>query len=387
MPDPSHFHANFQRGVLLLNQGRPREALPFFQAAVAANPDAPHGYAELARCWNEIPKERHKSIGAIDRAIALAPNESFYRGRKAWYLVCQMRFHAALLAAQEGLALNPTCPQSLNGLANAHTKLGQWRKAEEDCRRILALDPNDVPGLNLLAQALRHQGRFKESRQAVAQLLALTPNNAFGQANAGYAALAAGDHLRANEHFLNSLRLDPHFDLARRGLLQSLRARIWIIRVNMRISSFVRREPSGGELFYLVSVGLLTLLAVIVVNRVLNWIHPDAGTLFGGFLILLLMVFFVSVLFWVYFSVVVGIFGNFLLLFDPLGRHALTRQEKIRAVMPAVWSALCAGFIIYSGGFLVAAVLVALLLLVAATIQIPLFYDRWQRRRLEESEP
>jgi Tfp pilus assembly protein PilF len=384
--EADHFYANIRRGVLLLESGRAREALPFLQAAIAANPDSPHGYAELARCYNEIPSERYKSIAAIDRAIALEPYSSFFLGRKAWFLVCLMRFRAALAAAQQGLAINPNCAQSLNGLANAYTKLGQWRKAEEVCRRILAHDPNDVPGLNLLAQALRHQGRYKETREVVAQLLANVPNDSFGQANAGYAALAAGDHLRANEHFLASLRMDPHFDLARRGLLQSLRARIWIIRLNMRIGSFVRYQPSGRELLYLVAGVVLAVLAVIGLYKMLNWIHPVTGALFGGFLIFLFSFGVLGLAFWMWFSIVVGIFGNFLLLFDPLGRHALNRTEKARAIMAILWFGACVSLALFTGGGVIVVVLVALLLLVAVTVQIPLLYDRWLRRRLEKTD-
>ncbi len=385
MSDPSHYHANLQRGSLLLNNNRPREALPFIQAAIAANPDAPHAYAELARCWNAIPAERHKSIGAIDRAIALAPNSSFYHGCKAWYLVCLMRYQGALKAARDGLALNPNCPQSLNGLANAHTKLNQWKKAEETCRRILANDPNDVPGLNLLAQALRHQGRWKETREAVAHLLAHTPNNAFGQANAGYAALAAGDHLRANDHFLASLRMDPHFDLARRGLLQSLRARIWIVRINLRLSSLVRRQPSRREGLFLVCGFLGTLLALAGIDVGLNAIHSGAGTVFCGFLVTLLLVVFILAVLWIYFSIVVGIFGNVLLLFDPLGRHALNRQEKTRAVINGVFFAGLVTLFMCTAWPLALAMIV-LFFVLAFTTQYPLLRDRWLRRRLEKSE-
>jgi tetratricopeptide (TPR) repeat protein len=383
--DPSHFQANLQRGALLLNQRRPNDALPFLQAAIAANPDAPQGYAELARCWNEMPKERWKSIGAIDRAIALAPGNSFYHGRKGWFLVCLLRYRGALLAAQDGLALNPHCPQSLNAQANAYTKLAQWKKAEQACRRILADDPNDTPGLNLLAQALRRQGRWKESREVVAHLLANTPNNAFGQANAGYAALAAGDHLRANEHFLNSLRMDPHFDLARRGLLQSLRARIWTVRINMRAVTYMRQPSSPKRVLFWVLLFVGGVLALGGVTRGLDWIHPHAGGAFLDFLGSLLGMASVGLLLWIYLSGIVAMLGNFLLLFDPLGRNALTRPEKRRAVLPAVLSGLAMGVFAVTGLWIEAVILIALFLVLAGTIQYPLLRDRWQRRRLEKS--
>jgi tetratricopeptide (TPR) repeat protein len=377
VPEPDHYHANLQRGSLLLGQNRPREALPFLQGAVAANPDAPEAYAELARCYNALPAERARTIPAINRAIALAPNSSRYFGLKGWYLVCQMSFHPALRAAQQGLSLDPTCPQSLNALANAYTKLGQWN-AEAACRRILELNPYDPPGLNLLAQALRHQGRWKETRETVARLLANMPNNAFGQANAGYAALAAGDHLRANEHFRESLRMDPHFDLARRGLLQSLRARIWIIRTNMRIHAFLRRPIT--LLNVTVYIGCIMLFCGLVILCA-----ALEGTLWGKVLGYVAACAFFGLLLYIYLSALVGLLGNFLLLFDPLGRHALNRDEKMKASLPAI-----AFFVIVLSLFIgkawpLGVALIIFFALMAFTIQFPLLKDRWLRRREKQS--
>ncbi len=386
VPDPSHFHANLQRGSLLLNQNRPREALPFLQAAIAANPDAPQGYAELARCWNAIPGERHKSISAINRAIGLAPNSSFYLGCKAWYLVCLLRFHSALNVAQEGIALNPTCPQSLNSLANAYTKLNRWKKAEETCRRILALDPNDVPGLNLLAQALRHQGRWKETRQVVAHLLANTPNNAFGQANAGYAALAAGDHLRANEHFLSSLRMDPHFDLARRGLLQSLRARIWITRFNMRLVGFLNRCTASMPSIVTYLCISLVAFSLFIFGCVLDYLQIHGERNLSQTLGLITCSVLVGFFIYIYFSGLIFVAGNFFLMFDRLGQHALTTREKIRATLPIVALGMMEALMLACGAWQFALGFAAFFGVLAFPIQFPPPRDRLLRPRLETAE-
>lgn len=383
MPDPDAFHPNLRRGILLREQNRPKEAVPFIQAAIAANPDAPEGYAELANCLIKLPSECSKSIRAIDRAISLDPTNSYYFGRKGWFFVCLGQFHAARKAAEKGLTLNPTCIHSLNALANAYTKLKQWKKAEAICHRILALDPNDAPALNLLAQALRHMGRWKESRAVVHQLLALLPNNAFGQMNAGYGALAAGDHLRANEHFLESLRLDPHFDLARHGLLKSLRARIWIIRFNIYVGSFFTSIAQRPATFLnlsatvLVFIGSITLLAYA--SQFLNSFYPNAGTLVFGIPI-------IGVILYLYLSAIVGLLGNFLLLFDPLGRHALTGQEKAKACVPAVAYLFLIFYLVANAAWIFALILTASLTLLAFTIQFPLLKDRWLRRRLKPSD-
>ena len=378
MTEPDHYHANLQRGSLLLDQDRPKEALPFLQAAIAANPHAAYGYAELARCWNEIPAQRGKAIGAIDRSIALEPNASYFYGRKGWFLVCLMKYRAAMTAAKQGLAINPTCPTSLNALANAHTKLNRWKKAEEVCRQILALNPYDAPGLNLLAQALRHQGKWKETREVVARLLADMPNNAFGHANAGFAALAACDHLRANEHFLTSLQMNPHFDLARRGLIQSLRARIWILRFNTRMICAINRPATFLNIVAGLAIVAVLFGLILGASILLDSFFPQKkGSLVG--------VLFMLPLLYLYLSGLVGLLGNFLLMFDPLGRHALTRQEKAKALVPAIAFLVVVFYLLAHHAWPIAAGLVAFFLLLALTIQFPLIRDRWQRRHEHEA--
>jgi tetratricopeptide (TPR) repeat protein len=383
MPEPDAFQANLQRGSILLGQNRYREALPYFQAAIAANPDSPVGYAELARCWNEIPAERHKAIKAIDRAISLAPTSSYYYGFKSWILVCQMRNGAAIQAASKGIALDPNCLLSLNGLANAYTRRQQWKKAEAYCLRILELSPNDNAALNLLAQALRRMGRWKECRAVVTQILAAEPEDAFGQTNAGYGALSVGDHLRANDHFLQALRMNPQFDTARRGLLASLRARIWVIRFNSRVAclmSGVLSRPAtflNLSLFVLGFIGFVCVLAGV--GQLLNNIYPNGGVLvlgcvFGVFLLYL------------YLSALVFLMGNFLLLFDPLGRHALSLEEKLKASLPAFVFGLAIVLLCMNQGWALALVLLFSFGLLAFTIQYPLIKDRRQRRREAQAE-
>jgi Tfp pilus assembly protein PilF len=379
VPEPTPFFANLQRGSLLLDQNRPKDALPFFQAAIAANPDHPEGYAGLARCYNQIPALRSKSIGAINRAIALVPANSRYFGLKGWFLVCLASYRQAYNAAQQGLAINPTCYQSLNSLANAHTKLGQWKKAEAACLRVLALNPSDGPGLNLLAQALRHQGRWKEAREVVARILAQMPNNAFGHANAGFAALAAGDHLRANEHFLESLRLNPHFDLARRGLLSSLRARNWIIRFNMRYLSWVRRPLTPGYAAAVVGT-IFVFVTLVCLFAALS--DTFVGKI-GGYALAYL---FAGCLCYLYLSALIGLLSNFLLLFDPVGRHALTLKEKTRALGTGLIFFFAIVVLIANQVWFAVAGLILTFFLIALSIQFPLLKDRWLRRREQASD-
>ncbi len=369
------YEANLQRGILLMQQRRPQDAIKFLEQAIAEDPDQPQAYAELAHCWNVLPNHGPKAIRAIDRAISLVPTESFYFGRKAWILVCQNRHRLALKVAEQGLALNPVCPVSLNAQANAYTMLNRWKEAEQACLRMLEIYPEDEAALNLLAQAQRHLGRLKESRETVARLLALQPNDAFGQANAGYGALAVGDHQRANEHFLESLRLDPHSDHARRGLLESLRTRIWILSLNRWLISFVHRPATFGNVTMFVFVFLLGMTVLVYVSKWMNAWWPMAGLIVFGIPV-------ACVLFYVYLSGFVAVMGSFLLLFDPLGRHALTTQEKLKACIPPVFfigvevTMVQAGY----GGQMLAILLGVLFVVAALVIEAPVMIERWRHR-------
>lgn len=359
-PNPG-YAANIQRGILLRNQRRYKEAAEFLCQAIETEPGKSMAYAELALCYNDWGGHGQKALDAINRAIALDPTNAQYHGLKGWILVCQNRYPAALRAATAGVELDPLNIMALNAQANAYTKLRNWKEAEASARRVLALNPNNAPALNLLAQALRLQGRGRESREVVARILALLPNNAFGHMNAGYAAMEVGDHLRANEHFLTSLQMNPHSDLARKGLLHSLRARVWIYRWHFRMATFLRRPATFGRILLLIVViaGLGSLAGF------LQEYHRGWGSWLG---ILWLM--------FVYMNLFSRLTGNVFLLADPVGRHALTRQEKTAAYFFAVLLGCILAISFQARAWSILGVISAILALFALSIYYPGIKDR-----------
>ena len=361
-PNPG-YAANLQRGILLRGQRRYKEASEFLGQAIVAEPDKPMAYAELALCYNDWGGRGKKSLDAINRAIALSPTTAHYHGLKGWILVCQRDYRAALRTATEGVHINPVDIMALNAQANAYTKMGKWREAEASARRILALNPNDAPALNLLAQALRMLGRGRESREVVSRILALLPNNGFGHMNAGYAAMEVGDHLRANEHFLTSLRMNPHSNLARQGLLHSLRARVWIYRWHFRFATFLRRPATFLRFLLLVVIiaGFGTLAALLEAYH-RGW----AGSL--GILWVML----------IYMNLFSRLTGNIFLLFDPVGRFALTHREKIFACFFALFLVGALAALFQAKNWTFFGVIAFILTVFAFSIYYPQIKDRWQ---------
>jgi tetratricopeptide (TPR) repeat protein len=368
MSEPAFYNSNLLRGFLLRNQRRYDEAAGFFGKAIEHDPEKAPAYAGLAACLNDAGRQT-KALEAIDRAIAIEPMNAEFLGLKGWIFVCQGRYGRALEVANRAVEIDPVSIAGLNAQANAYTLLKNWKQAEVVTRKILALNANDAPALNLLAQSLRLQGRGRESREVVERILALLPNNAFGHMNAGYAALQVGDHLRANEHFLSSLRKDPHSDLARKGLLHSLRARVWIYRLHLRYAMFVREPASFLKIALIVGF----IVGVLLIRSLLEWCHQGLGSF-------ALLVFWVCLIYLNFFS---RITGNIFLCFDPVGRHALTRRDKIVSALLALVLAAILGLSFYFQLWVFFVIILAFLGTFAFSILYPQALDRWRQRKQE----
>jgi hypothetical protein len=78
--------------------------------------------------------------------------------------------------------------------------------------------------------------------------------------------------------------------------------------------------------------------------------------------------------------------SHFLLLFDPIGRHALRREEKMKAFLPPVLFFVVIAILLAAHAWSVAVGIVLFFGLLAFSIQYPLLRDRWQQRRARESE-
>jgi tetratricopeptide (TPR) repeat protein len=224
---------------------------------------------------------------------------------------------------------------------------------------MLELDAQDTGALNLLAQAMRFQNRNKESREVIRQILARVPEDAFGQTNAGFEALNSGDHERAHGHFVNALRINPHSDNARRGLLQAMRARMWFYRVNLKLLDFfgaIKRKP--------IVLRLIFILLFVASGGVFIFVW----------------------LFYLLLSFTLQPLSNLFLLLDPVGRRALLPLERNRAIL--VLSAIVTLFVLLalSKLFLIDLVLTGYVGLFALGVYVPRWIAARKNRREENPD-
>ena len=173
-----------------------KEAITYFQKAVAIQPDFAPGYAALANALSE--QAYSGSVGA---------SESFIPAKRA---------------ALKALALDPQ-------LAEAHAALGRilyryewnWAGSEQEYRQALSLNPNDAQTRIAYATLLRLLHRDADANAETERMRAIHPFFS-GSADAtlakGLRYLKAGDYPKAIAEMRKAVQMDPtvprlHFQL------------------------------------------------------------------------------------------------------------------------------------------------------------------------------
>ena len=358
MSDSFALPPQIMRGLQLKDLGRYADAESAFLEALAQEPNDDFTLHQLAACQLHQPRRERDALATIDSAIAIEPNDAAHHVLRSYVLSSLDRAKDGLAASQTALGLDPHHTGAFTAQAQAHLQMEQWPRAEQAARQALALDADNSAAANQLAQALRLQNKHAENASHLAGMLARDPEDPFTHANAGWATLQRGQHREAETHFREALRIDPDFESAREGLLNSFRARSPIYRTYLRYCFFMQRLSSASR--WAVIIGLYFGMRL-------------AHKIPGGFVLVALYMLFVL---WVWVAKPVG---NFFLLFDSFARYALRPAEKREAI--AVAGGLLAGLaILITGASLNAATVVVLGLgLIAASFPLSMTFTNGSR--------
>lgn len=306
-------HASVQRGMVLLEQRRYAEASKYFREALASDPNDARLLFQLALCELSLQKPK-EALELVERSIGAEPEQSGGHALRAYILVELRRPKEALESVAEALRLDPDSDFAFTARAAAYLSQNEWAKAEEAARAALALNPENDTAANQLSHSLRLQNRLDESAEQSEYMLTQDPDNADNHTTAGWVALQRGDHRKAEEHFLEALRIDASSEAARDGLKEAFRARSPFYRAYLNYCFFMQRFT--GDKQWLLIIGLL--VGVKVVRAVLP--APIAMAVIGLYLLFVL---------WVH--VARGV-GNLQIALDRTARHALATGEKLDAL-------------------------------------------------------
>ena len=340
MSSDSNYYSSLTSGRMLREHSRYQDAIDYFNRALSLQPNSVEVLVEKALCELQMdqPRDAKKSI---DQAISIDPNHAGCYAVKALILIELDRGRDGCGMAKKAVSLEPHNPTFQRILGQAYMSMEKLEKAEHWLRESLAGDPDDETAANLLTALLRQQNRLDENQSEMERLLERNPENAYTHYNAGWSALQTNNHKQAETHFRESLRLDPNFDEARQGLLQSFRARSGFFRLFLKYCFFMQ-QLSGAARWGLV-IGLL--FAVKIGRSVLEKIHPGlAVALVAAYLIFI---------FW---GFIANGMSNLIVLCDRNARYALKKWDIVEAIVV--------------GGFFLMGLLMALC---AVLISIPIF--------------
>lgn len=136
------------------------------------------GYADVRALREALAQHRNsrtkKALAAIDRAIALRPNDPFYRGQKADILLETRNFNAAAQTYAVAVKRAPNDPLILSGYGRALLVSGQVKSALGVLEKSRRQDFRDGSMLRDLATAYAKTGQTGMASLITAERYALT---------------------------------------------------------------------------------------------------------------------------------------------------------------------------------------------------------------------
>jgi tetratricopeptide (TPR) repeat protein len=305
------------RGALLHDQGRHDLAERAFREHLAAAPDdaLAHGLLSLTLVELERLPEADREAQA---AVNLAPDEPSSHYARARVQLARRAYKEATEAAREVIRLDPDHPRGYAALAGANLGQGRWREAVDTTDAGLAIAPEHETLLTIRGLALTNLGRRAESRESFEGALRRDPSDSFAHASRGLSLLHEGRMPDALGAFRESLRLDPSNQMAREGLVLALKARNPVYGVLLQGMLFIGRLSGRATLLLYVGFGVLQR-TLRELARTQPELQPIVIPLLGIYLFIAWLTFAANPLF------------NLLLRLDPLGRHALSDDQRLES--------------------------------------------------------
>lgn len=360
-----------ERAILLVRQGRLELAVEELRAGLRERPGDGFLHALLAVCLSDL-KRPVEALEEARRALGAEPELAYAHYAHAVVLLEQDRAPEAEAAAREAVRLDPYHPGYHATVAETLVARERWAEALEAADRGLDADPEDVRCANLRATALVQLGRGGEAAETLDAALARDPENPATHANRGWALLHRGEPRRAMGSFREALRLHPGDAWARQGLVEALKARNPLYAGMLRYFLWMSRLPPGAQWGVIIG-GALFFRVLRAGNGAGEESSPVFGVLVAAYILFVL------------FSWTADAVFNLVLLLDPLGRHALSPDQRSGALAMgaalllalASWAALGAALFHLPLGEWVESALTAallgtgLLVTVAATFRVP----------------
>ncbi len=306
---------NLRRGLLLMEQNRFPDAAKEFQKALAQNPENPTTYALFAECLIQLD-QGEKALEMAQQALNLDAGNPFHFSVLAKAFLIQEDYKSAREAIDKAIEIEPFDAHYYQLRGHIAFNQKDWEFALVNAEKSLEVDPENVNAINLRSLTLVRLNRRDEAAETADFALQKQPENPYAHANKGWAELNRGNHEEAQKHFREALRLAPMNDMARMGLKESIKAKNPIYRLILNYFLWMGRMSERNQWAF--------LIGLYVVYRGTLWARDTYPALSPVLtpLIIIYIIFAFST--WIAVPV-----SNLALRLHPLGKYALTSEEKL----------------------------------------------------------
>jgi tetratricopeptide (TPR) repeat protein len=214
----------YNRGTNLLNSGRYREAIPYFDKAIRLNPRYVEAYNNRGNAYRDLGQYQ-RAIQDYDEAIRLNPRlvHPYYNRGNAY---SSLRQHQrAIQDYDEAIRLNPRLAAAYIQRGIAYADLGQHQRAIQDYNEAIRLNPRYVEAYNNRGNAYRDLRQHQRAIQDYDEAIRLNPRFAPAYANRGLAQLYLHKDAEAERDFKKAFELDPSLKRTFEPLIKQAKAK------------------------------------------------------------------------------------------------------------------------------------------------------------------
>ncbi len=199
---------HFSVGSELLERGRPREALPELERAVAERPDFPQATLRLADALRETGNPA-RALALCDGVLARAPQLVDAFVSRGLALAALGRSDEAIASFERALVLDPRHPDAHNDLGNALVARQRSAEAIAHYRAALAERPDDANFTANLGAGLLQARALTEALFHLERALALAPGHPTARLNRAATLEALGQLDEARAGYAEVVRAEP----------------------------------------------------------------------------------------------------------------------------------------------------------------------------------
>ena len=274
---PKHPDANHNMGVLAVGVGKVQEAIPFFKAALEANPTVTQYWLSYIDALIKLDRiedaksifDRAKSNGAqgvaVDKlqqqlhmmekgkvvnAASQKPKEpSQLQVQPVITLYKQGQYQEALQKATNLLREFPHSTKLYNIVGLANKGLGKLEQAIEAYCKAIAIKPDFVEAYNNMGNALQEQCNLDKAITAYKKTLSIKPNNINAYYNMGNALKDLGKLNEAIMAYKKALAFKPGFAQAYNNMGIALKVQGKLEEAIQAFTKAISIDPDYAEAY------------------------------------------------------------------------------------------------------------------------------------------